>query len=56
MFIAGINDTRDKLFTDVNDTGDQLLPVVVTGDKLLPVSMTPAIIIRLVPDRFSSIP
>ncbi len=27
VFIAGINDTGDKLFTGVNDTGEKLLPV-----------------------------
>jgi hypothetical protein len=25
MFIAGVNDTGDKLFTGVNDTGDKSL-------------------------------
>jgi hypothetical protein len=27
VFIAGVNDTGDELFTGVNDTGDKLSPV-----------------------------
>jgi hypothetical protein len=27
MFIAGVVDTSDKLFTGVNDTGDKLSPM-----------------------------
>jgi hypothetical protein len=37
VFIAGINDTGDELFTGVNDTGDYALTQVVID------SMTPAI-------------
>jgi hypothetical protein len=37
LFIAGINDTGDKLFTGINDNSDKLS----SGDKLL-----------LVPDFF----
>jgi hypothetical protein len=28
--IAGDNDTADKFFTGINDTGEQLLPVTTT--------------------------
>jgi hypothetical protein len=28
--IAGDNDTGDKFFTDINDTGEQLSPVTTT--------------------------
>jgi hypothetical protein len=52
-FIAGINDTRGKLFTDLNDTGDKLLPVSLTPcsdyyvlSLILIDSMTPAMINR----------
>jgi hypothetical protein len=30
VFIAGVNDNGDKLFTGVNTTGDKLLPVSLT--------------------------
>jgi hypothetical protein len=30
VFIAGVNDNGDKLFTSVNATGDKLLPVSLT--------------------------
>jgi hypothetical protein len=41
--IAGDNDTDDKFFADINDTGEQLLPGVTTAlaINLLPVSTTP---------------
>jgi hypothetical protein len=32
MFIAGVNDTGEKLFSSVNDTGDKFL-IVDTGQK-----------------------
>jgi hypothetical protein len=32
MFIAGVNDTGEKLFSGVNDTGDKFL-IVDTGQK-----------------------
>jgi hypothetical protein len=33
IFIAGVNDTGDKLFSGVNDTGEKLIAgVVATGD------------------------
>jgi hypothetical protein len=32
MFIAGVNNTGNKLFSDVNDTGDKFL-IVDTGLK-----------------------
>jgi hypothetical protein len=43
VFIAGINDTGDKLFTGVSYTGDKLPLVVATGNKLLPLLLTPGI-------------
>jgi hypothetical protein len=36
MFIAGVNDTGEKLFSGVNDTGEKFIAGVVdTGDKFL---------------------
>jgi hypothetical protein len=32
MFIAGVNDTSEKLFSSVNDTGDKFF-IVDTGQK-----------------------
>jgi hypothetical protein len=32
MFIAGVNDTSEKLFSSVNDTGDKFL-IADTGQK-----------------------
>jgi hypothetical protein len=33
LFIAGVNDTGDKLFSGVNDTGEKFIASVVdTGD------------------------
>jgi hypothetical protein len=32
MFIAGVNDTGEKLFSGVNDTGNKFL-IVDTGQK-----------------------
>jgi hypothetical protein len=32
MFIAGVNDTSEKLFSGINDTGDKFL-IVDTGQK-----------------------
>jgi hypothetical protein len=32
MFIAGVNDTGEKLFSGVNNTGDKFL-IVNTGQK-----------------------
>jgi hypothetical protein len=55
VFIAGVNDTGDELFTGVNDTVDELFTVVNdTSDELFtgvnntvgilsPVSLLPAI-------------
>jgi hypothetical protein len=41
MFVSGVNDTGDKLFGSVNDTGDQrVLPILAC--KLPPASTTPA--------------
>jgi hypothetical protein len=40
--IAGDNDTVDKFFAGINDTGEQLSPVTTAlAINLMPVSMTP---------------
>jgi hypothetical protein len=40
--IAGDNDTEDKFFAGINDTGEQLSPVTTAlAINLLPASMTP---------------
>jgi hypothetical protein len=41
MFITGVNDTGEKLFSGVVDTGDKF--IVDTGDQLSAVTTTPAI-------------
>jgi hypothetical protein len=40
MFITGVNNTGNNLFTGVNDTGDKFIAVVIasvvdTGDKII---------------------
>ncbi len=36
MFIAGVNDTGDKLFSSVNDTGEKFIAGVVdTGEQYI---------------------
>jgi hypothetical protein len=43
VIIAGVNNTVDKLFTDVKDTSDIVSPVTKTPVmNLSPMSMTPA--------------
>jgi hypothetical protein len=42
--IAGDNDTGDKCFAGINDTGEQLLPVTMTwAITFSPVSLIPVI-------------
>jgi hypothetical protein len=42
--IAGDNDTDDKFFAGINDTGEQLSPVTDTGNNIFsPVSLIPVI-------------
>jgi hypothetical protein len=36
MFITGVNDTDDELFSSVNDTGEKFIAgVVVTGEQFI---------------------
>jgi hypothetical protein len=35
LFIAGVNDTGDKLFSSVNDTGEKFIAGVVDTDDYL---------------------
>jgi hypothetical protein len=45
--IAGDNDTDNKFFAGINDTGEQLWPVTtVLAINLLPISTTPVNIDR----------
>ncbi len=52
MFITGVNDTGEKLFSGVNDTCEKFIAgvvdtgdkfIVYTGDQLSAVTTTPAI-------------